>query len=167
MRGSCWSSSHWSLVGGAAARIRADAPIGGAFRLQEPAPSFPAGCSDCLPAEKRTRIYNTLRRRCPLGAPLTSAHGCFVLPGAAAIGARGWRLVRAQLHLYFIHPPRRRHTTDLLCRRQRVAAASWTILSRSGVRDTDWERREGGLSDGPMLSVEVIECTLHAMGGPR
>ena len=57
--------------------------------------------------------------------------------------------------------------TCLLCRRQRVAAASWTILSRSGVRDTDWERREGGLSDGPMLSVEVIECTLHAMGGPR
>jgi hypothetical protein len=48
-----------------------------------------------------------------------------------------------------------------------VAAASWTILSRSGVRDTDWERREGGLSDGPMLSVEVIECTLHAMGGAR
>jgi hypothetical protein len=35
------------------------------------------------------------------------------------------------------------------------------------VRDTDWERREGGLSDGPMLSVEVIECTLHAMGRPR
>lgn len=54
--------------------------------------------------------------------------------------------------------------TGLLCWRQRVAAAGWTILSGSGVGDTDWERREGGLRDGPMPSVEVIECTLHAMG---
>jgi len=87
---------------------------------------------------------------------------------------RSWLATCASTVAFVFHPSTTAPTHNglalpatLLCRRQRVAAASWTILSRSGVRDTDWERREGGLSDGPMLSVEVIECTLHAMGGPR